>query len=129
MKLLIKDETFSGDLLQKIEIELAQELVTVRDIISGRVAAEVKRYNERATDIFQGLIQPSNTEKTLNGYKLKEKRYIDAEKQIYVALDSFQNNGYFVLIDNIQADSLDQEVLVGKETSVSFLKLTQLVGG
>lgn len=129
MKLLIKDETFSGDLLRKIEIELAQELVTVRDIISGRVEAEVNAYNQRADEVFQGLVQPSNTEKTLNGYKLKKRRTIDVEKQVYVALDSFQNNGYFVLIDNIQAESLDQEVLVGKETSVSFVKLTQLVGG
>lgn len=129
MKLLIKDETFSGDLLRKIEIELAQELVTVRDIIASRVTAEVHAYNQRKTELFQGLVQPSDTEKTLNGYKMKKRRLIDVEKQVYVALDSFQNNGYFVLVDNIQVESLDQEVLVAKDTSVSFVQLTQLVGG
>jgi len=129
MKLLIKDETFTGDILNQIEIEIANELTTVQDIISGRVTAEVNRYNNKSTEYFQGLIQPSNTEKTLNGYKLKKKRTIDAEKQVYIALDSFQNNGYFVLIDNIQAESLDQEVLLAKDTNVSFVKLTPLVGG
>lgn len=129
MKLLIKDETFTGDILNKIEIEVANELITVKDIIAGRVTAEVNRYNNKSTEYFQGLIQPSNTEKTLNGYKLKKKRTIDAEKQVYIALDSFQNNGYFVLIDNIQAESLDQEVLLAKDTNVSFVKLTPLVGG
>lgn len=129
MKLLIKDETLSGDILDKIEIDLARELVTVGEIIAGRVEAEVKRYNDNVFDVFRGLIQPSNTEKTLNGYKLKERRLIDAEKQVYVALNSFQNNGYFVLIDNLQAESLDQEVLLTKDTTVSFLKLTPLVGG
>ncbi len=129
MKLLIKDETFTGDILNKIEIEIANELTTVRDIISGRVTAEVNRYNNKSTEYFQGLIQPSNTEKTLNGYKFKKKRTVDAEKQVYIALDSFQNNGYFVLIDNIQAESLDQEVLLAKDTNVSFVKLTPLVGG
>ena len=129
MKLLIKDETFTGDILNQIEIDVANELTTVKDIIAGRVTAEVERYNNKSTEYFQGLIQPSDTEKTLNGYKFKKKRLIDAEKQVYIALDHFQNNGYFVLIDNIQAETLDQEVLVDKDTSVSFVKLTALVGG
>ena len=129
MKLLIKDETFTGDILNQIEIEVANELTTVKDIIASRVTAEVERYNNKSTEYFQGLIQPSETEKTLNGYKFKKKRLVDAEKQVYVALNQFQNNGYFVLIDDIQAESLDQEILVGKDTQVSFIKLTALVGG
>ena len=129
MKLLIKDETFTGDILNQIEIDVANELTTVKDIIAGRVTAEVERYNNKSTEYFTGLVQPSDTEKTLNGYKFKKKRLVDAEKQVYIALDHFQNNGYFVLIDNIQAESLDQEVLVDKDTSISFVKLTALVGG
>ena len=120
MKLLIKDETFTGDILNQIEIEVANELTTVKDIIASRVTAEVERYNNKSTEYFQGLIQPSETEKTLNGYKFKKKRLVDAEKQVYVALNQFQNNGYFVLIDDIQAESLDQEILVGKDTQVSL---------
>lgn len=129
MKLLIKDETFTGDILNQIEVDLASETVTVRDIISSRVTAEVNRYNNKSTEYFKGLIQPSDTEKTLNGYKFKKKRIIDAEKQVYIALDSFQKNGYFVLIDNLQAESLDQEVILKKDTNVSFIQLTPLVGG
>jgi len=131
MKLLIKDETFTGDILNQIEIEVANELTTVKDIIAGRVTAEVENYNNKSTEYFQGLIQPTDTEKALNGYKFKskKKRIVDAEKQVYIALNQFQNNGYFVLIDDVQAESLDQEVLVGKDTQVSFIKLTSLVGG
>jgi len=129
MKLIIKDESFTGDILNKIEIDVAQELMTVRDIISARVATEVEQYNQKSSEYFQGLVQPSNTEKTLNGYKFKNKRTIDVEKQVYVALDAFQKNGYFVLIDNSQAESLDQEVLLTNDTNVSFLQLTPLVGG
>lgn len=129
MKLVIKDETFTGDIINKIEIEIANELITVKDLIASRVTAEVNRYNQRSSDYFKGLIQPSDTEKTLNGFKFKKKRNIDAEKQVYIALDSFQKNSYFILIDDIQAESLEQEVLVRQDTSVSFLKLTPLVGG
>lgn len=129
MNVIIKDETFTGDILNEIEIAVEKELVTVADIISARVNAEVERYNSKSHEFFRGLIQPTNTEKTLNGFKMKKKRKIDPEKQVYVALDAFQKNGYFVLIDNQQAESLEQEVLLTADTTVSFIKLTPLVGG
>jgi len=34
-----------------------------------------------------------------------------------------------VLIDNRQAEELDEEFVVGPTTAVSFVKLTPLVGG
>ena len=54
---------------------------------------------------------------------------MDAEKQIYIALDAFLKNGYFILIDNFQAHELDQQVDVKPSTQLSFVKLTPLVGG
>ncbi|MEM1320821.1 MAG: hypothetical protein AAGG75_11230 [Bacteroidota bacterium] len=127
--LTIKDESMSGDILREIEVALKGELTTVREIISARVEAEVALYNERRSVYFQGFVQPKDTERTLNGYKFKAHRQIDPEKQVYIALDAFTKNGYFVLIDNVQAESLDQEVLVDDQTRVSFIQLTPLVGG
>ena len=128
LTITIHDETFTGNSLRHLEIDLPPT-TTVQDIIAARVAAEVHAYNERPADYFQGLVQPSDTEATLNGYRLRKYRNIDPEKQVYTALDAFQKNGYFVLIDNIQAESLTQEVFVTPRTRISFLKLTPLVGG
>ncbi|WP_299221894.1 hypothetical protein [uncultured Aquimarina sp.] len=129
MILTIKDTTIGGDLLNEIEIAVQNERTTVKDIIIGRVAAEVKNYNDKLPEYFTGLVQPSEAEKTLNGFKLKTRKKIDAEQQAYIALEAFQQNGFFVLIDDQQAEDLDQEVLVAADTSVSFVKLTPLVGG
>ena len=130
MVITIKDATFSGDILNEIEIAVQNERTTVKDLIAARVTSEVKSYNEKLPEYFKGLIQPSNAEKTLNGFRLKRReKKIDVEKQIWTALDSFQKNGYFILIDNQQAEDLDQEVLVSKTTEISFVKLTQLIGG
>lgn len=129
MILTIKDTTIGGDLLNEIEIAVQNERTTVKDIIMSRVAAEVAAYNTKLPEYFTGLIQPSEAEKTLNGFKLKTRKKIDAEQQAYIALEAFQQNGFFVLIDDQQAEDLDQEVLVAKDTSVSFVKLTPLVGG
>ncbi|WDF75839.1 hypothetical protein PQ469_18285 [Mucilaginibacter sp. KACC 22773] len=129
MIITIKDETFAGKILHELEIEFKTETVSVQDIITGRVIKEVENYNNKLPEYFNGLIEPSDVEKTLNGFKLKPKKVIDAEKQVYVALNAFQNNGFFVLIDNIQSESLDQQIALRKDTTISFIKLTPLVGG
>lgn len=125
----IKDETASGKILNDITISLKNEIVTIKDIITARVISEVDDYNSKKPDYFNGLIQPTDAEKTLNGFKMMQKKYIDPEKQVYIALDAFLTNGYFVLVDDKQASSLDEQVLVEKSTTVSFVKLTPLVGG
>lgn len=127
--ILIKDESATGKILNEIMIAVENELTTVKEIIEARVHAEVEAYNQKLPEYFNGLVQPSDTERTLNGYKLRTPRKIDPEKQAYVALDAFQKNGYFILIDDQQAETLEQEVLVGTDTSVSFVQLTPLVGG
>jgi 23S rRNA pseudoU1915 N3-methylase RlmH len=129
MLITIKDETCAGKILNEIELEFQEQVVTVAEIISNRVQQEVKNYNKKLPAYFNGLVEPLDAEKTLNGYKLKNQKTIDAEKQVYVALDAFQRNGYFVLIDDVQSESLQQKVLLKEKTKISFIKLTPLVGG
>lgn len=129
MIVTIKDETFAGKVLHELNLEFATETVTVKDIITERVLKEVENYNNKLPEYFKGLIQPSAAEKTLNGYKLKTRKKIDGEKQVYTALDAFQKNGFFVLIDNLQSESLTQKVELSQDTSISFVQLTPLVGG
>lgn len=128
--LTIKDETALGQVLHELELSLSEDIITVRELIRQRVYAEVEAYNRKAGELFYGLVQPTDTEATLNGYRLKNNRlFIDPEKQFYVALDAFRKNGFFILVDDRQVDGLEEEILVAEDTSVSFVKLTQLVGG
>ncbi|WP_445955452.1 hypothetical protein [Yeosuana sp.] len=130
MELILKDITFTGDILNQITIAVKNERTTVKELIAARVEAEVEAYNKKLPEYFNGLIQPTNAEKTLNGFKIRDrKQKIDVEKQVLIAYDAFQKNGYFILIDDQQADDLEQEVLVNKSTEINFVKLTQLVGG
>jgi len=127
--LTIKDETAGGKTINEVAVSFASELTTVKEIIKARVTAEVELYNNKMPEYFKGLVEPGDAEKTLNGYKLKEKRKVDAEKQCLVALDAFLKNGFFILIDNIQSESLEQMVVINSSTNISFIKLTPLVGG
>jgi glutaredoxin 2 len=127
--LAIKDETLSGTIISSIDIDFDVELVTVKHIIEMRVKAEVEKYNRTLTQYFNGLVQPSEAERTLNGFKMKARQAIDVEKQVFVALSAFQQNAFFVLVNDRQVESLNEEVFLSKTSSVSFMKLTPLVGG
>ena len=127
--LTIKDETAGGKTTNEINVSFASELTTVKEIITTRVTAEVDQYNNKMPEYFKGLVEPGDAERTLNGFKLKEKRKVDAEKQCLIALDAFQKNGFFLLVDNIQSESLEQMVVINTNTNISFVKLTPLVGG
>src|SRR5882762_1278747 len=125
----ITDKVGLGKVVQEFEISLPGETVSVRDLIEARIRQEVADYNDRLPDYYMGIVQPADAEKALNGFRMKDRKKIDAEKQVYIALDAFQNNAYFILVDNKQVESLEQQVQISSNTRVSFVKLTPLVGG
>ena len=129
MNVLISDELLNGTVTNQFEIQLDSDHLTVADLITKRVTIEIENYNKRLPEYFNGLVQPKEAERTLNGYKLKAKQLIDVEKQIYIALDAFQKNGFFVLVDNEQLEELDQMVTLKSTSKIAFVKLTPLVGG
>jgi hypothetical protein len=79
--LVIKDETMTGNVQGTFDIQFDTELVTIKDIIEARVRAEVAKYNSTLKEYFYGLVQPTEAERTLNGYKMKERKTIDAENR------------------------------------------------
>ena len=127
--LSVKDENFAGKVLHELQVKFKSEHITISELIEARVRSEVDAYNSQPPAYYKGLIEPTDAEKTINGIKLHNRKQIDAEKQVYVALDAFQKNGFFVLVDNEQCDSLDQQIELHADTRISFIKLTPLVGG
>jgi hypothetical protein len=103
--------------------------LTVRELICSRVVQEVAMFNERPTEYFQGLIQPTGAELTLNGYRVPRQHQIDANEQLQRALAAFERNGFMLLVDDRQVEGLDDLVVLQPTTVVTFLKLIPLVGG
>ena len=125
----IRDETTSGQTTNEFVIDLLTERLTVRELIRSRIYQEVKDYNTRRPEYFRGLVQPTGAEQTLNGFKLAGKQQVDWKQQFAKAIEAFKTNRILVLVDNRQVESLDEQIVVGPETQVTFLRLTLLVGG
>lgn len=127
--LTIHDETATGQKTNTFTLDCLTERLTVRELIRARIYQEVQDYNQREPEYFRGLVEPTDAERVLNGYKLKSKRKIDWEEQFARALDAFSHNGFFILVGDKQAEGLDQQFEVKADTEVSFVKLVPLVGG
>ena len=110
-------------------LDLLTERLTVRELIRKRVLQEVKEYNQAQPEFFRGLVQPTDAEQTLNGFKISNKRNIDGEAQVARALEAFEKNRFLLIVDNKQMASLDDTIEVKPGMGVNFLKLVPLVGG
>jgi hypothetical protein len=61
-------------MLNEFTLDFLTEDVTVRELIERRVYEEVQTYNTTQLGYFRGLVQPTDAEATLNGYRLRQRR-------------------------------------------------------
>ena len=127
--LKIKDELSTGEIISEGIVNFPAEKTTVQALIEARVTQEVEKYNAKMNGKFNGLVQPCDTEKLLNGYSLKEGKEVNAEQQRKAAIAAFKKNGFFMLVNDKQVTELEEVILVTPKTVVSFIKLVPLIGG
>jgi hypothetical protein len=127
--LLVRDETTSGKTTNEISLEFLTERVTVHELIRSRVYQEVQDFNRERRGTFRGLVQPSGAEQVLNGFRFNQPRQIDWKAQFDEAITAFKSGRVLIIVDDKQADSLDEEIELRPETDVAFLRLMPLVGG
>jgi len=128
--LTIRDQTADGASLSSRTLEFPTERITIRELIRERVYQEVDDFNRRPeVEFFRGLIRPADAEPGPNGFCLRKRRAIDWKQQFDRAVDAFEARRILVLVNDQQAESLDETVEITRGTEVTFLRLVMLVGG
>ncbi|MCK5917988.1 MAG: hypothetical protein KAG34_06165 [Cocleimonas sp.] len=128
--LRVRDETMMGKLIYEFDLPLPKQQLSVRDIIRERVKQEIKQYQQQRKNNGHSLVEVSSVEKILNKYGVKDTFKVDVKKQLEIAFRAFDNNGYFIIINEVQAETLEQMIdLEDENLSISFIKLVALVGG
>ena len=130
-ELLIRDETTAslGKPEHTFTVHVSGETISLRELIRLRVTQEVEDFNSRQPAVFRMLVQPNDAERTLNGFKFHKPRPVNPITQYEKAIEAFEGNGFIVLVDDYQIESLETEIVFQPETSITFLKLVPLVGG
>lgn len=129
IQIRVFDQTTPGSDTPRADLQVETNRLTLRDLIRERVRQEVAAYNEKLPDLYHGLVQPEESEKLLNGYRVKTRKPLDWERQYEAALAGFEQNAFFVLIDDQTVDSLDTAVELRPATEIRFLRLVPLMGG
>ncbi|MEO0697874.1 MAG: hypothetical protein AAFY84_17465 [Pseudomonadota bacterium] len=138
--LKLVDEEFGKGRSEPVELKLASERTTARDLIARRIADEVAilRRHERDmreahnhTRSFLVRFDPASPEARLN-QPAKTQRLLsrfDLEEEIRAAEGAFLKNAFIMLFDDRQIEDLDEELSVTPTSEMVFLRLVPLKGG
>ena len=128
--LTFTDETANGTKLRSFTLESLSEEMSAREIIRARIYQEVQDYN---------LNQPEYFHRAGRAHRCRTHRQWPQDqgtpqgrlgKTISAGLTPLSSrNGFFMLVDDRQAENLDQRFVVKVDTEVTFVKLVPLVGG
>lgn len=113
-------------------LELPSERITARELIRRRVEAELSDRNAVDDEAKQWLVRPGATERALNGERGSygpHSRAINVDASVEQAFRAFERNGFFMIFDGRQVTDLDEVLTVERESALTFIRLTPLVGG
>jgi hypothetical protein len=141
--LKIVDEIFgtgAGDRRPALELKLASERITARELIRRRIADEVQTVNQRNIEHAAGhartrsfLIQLDEDapEARLNSWSVRRSRpkLFDEQTEYDRAIGAFEKNQFILLFDERQVERLDDAIALTGHSEAVFLYLTPLVGG
>jgi hypothetical protein len=127
LALSVHDETTAGESRSAGTFQFDTARLTLRELVRLRVEQEVARFNSADYEMFQGLVQPEESERVLNGVRTRP--VLDAQKQLAKAIAAFKGNGFLVLLDDRQIMDLDEVLHLTAQSKITFLRLVPLVGG
>ena len=125
------------------EVQFAKPSATIRELIRARVELELEKQRDQAalalSSRIAALIRPGPVEVALNGdrgaYGLGSiflnpaSGRNDVDALVKEAEKGFALGHYFILVDERQAEGLDEAIDLGKTGEATFLLLTPLQGG
>ena len=128
---VIDESTAQSQSVAARTLSFLEERVSVRELIRRRVYEECSEFNARQGEVFQGLVTPTGSERTLNGARVGAGRSLDWQEQYARALEAFGCLGFVVLVDDRQVEDLDEviDLRLDRPLEATFLKLVPLVGG
>lgn len=129
LRIHISDEVIPGERSNARHVTVPQAATTARELIRCRIGEEVRRHNESRAEVFHGLVQPEESERILNGFRMQAPRLLNGEVQFERACSIFLRNGFLLIVDGRQVVELDEPFELQAESEVQFVKLVPLIGG
>lgn len=120
--------------LEHVPYEIPEEVVTLRDFLTALVKIEVKRYNEKGTDVrvIPYLTKEEIDEKAAVGKvgfgRIYSEKQADPAKAVVNALQCFEDGLVRVFQNETELKTLDTPVILQPEDTFTLIRLTFLAG-
>lgn len=117
------------------DLDTRMEPFTLRDLIICVVKAEVQAFQGRQAEqrLQKILTKPEIEVGLMQGKVTLGDRNLDQTVNLEAAIDTammgFIDGLYYVFLDDVQQEDLDQTVHLQSESRLTFLRLVALVGG
>jgi hypothetical protein len=122
-------DSMPGGIACSREMDAPAERLSLRTVLTERVQQEVAAYNRTRPEIYRGLVAPAESERLLNGYRLKLVRELDPQQEVDRCFRAFKANGFVVFANGQQVHSLDDDIDFAAAPHLEFVKLMPLAGG
>jgi hypothetical protein len=138
-KMLLTDE-IGGEVYSVGEVRLHKPVITVRELIGVRVDLELETQRDRENEVrSRAMPDISGRELQLNGAEkalrpsiflaCRGGESVARDRLVEAAEQAFLRNRFFILLDDRQAEHLDDQIVLDRTGTVTFLQLTPLQGG
>ena len=125
--LTVRDESIDGRAYEW-PLEVAAERLSVAELIGDRLRYEVEHYNAHRPHRYRGLVQPAAFGIAASECRgRRDARPLDWHAHYDVVTEAFASGQLLILIDDVRAESLDEEFDVRAGTTVTFVCLASLV--
>lgn len=114
---------------RRITLIVYDNAVSVRSLIEARVHRLLSAESDRQNDTAHPKVDLDSRELELNPSRRANPESNKRQRLIEEACEAFEKNGFFVIVDGVQKDRLDEMVPLTPESEIRFLQLVPLVGG
>lgn len=109
--------------------------LTLRDLITVVVNNEVEAFKGRQEErrlarvLTKEQIEEGAAKGKIESGEREFQQEVNADAAVGTALQAFEDGLYFVFLDDVQQERLDQEVAVKNDSHLMFVRLVALAGG
>ncbi len=114
---------------RRITLIVYDNAVSVRSLIEARVHRLLSAEGDRQNAATHAAVGLDSRELELNPSRQTKPDSEKRQRLIDEACEAFEKNGFFVIVDGVQKDRLDEMVPLTPESEIRFLQLVPLVGG
>lgn len=114
----MRDVSRSGHVLGEARVGDLPERLTIRELLRARIRREVAAYNADPGATFRGLVQPADSIRHTDGYRMQEPRPLDPDQLIAAAEEAVAADMLSFRLGAETVSDLDRELVVAEHGEV-----------